>query len=217
MAEEQKNPEEEQQTTEPQSAEIQAEQISQSEADENVAVTPGYQPNGEAEKLPGAETAFEESVATAIDRTAAASESPAVQAWDQAVTGAMEQADAVIANPRAGETPQLHTHEYSDTTTVPLLGEITVYGGVYTVVFVVLGIFTILEVLSAEIIPPGFVQIALLLAAAVAKAVLVILFYMHLRDENPLYRVVLLLPLFIALISVLFLLGAPTGAGFGYN
>lgn len=117
-----------------------------------------------------------------------------------------------------------NNHAHSDT--VVILGrEITVEGGIYTVVFGALGILTILEVLFADLLnnliagtpDAGFltaIKAILLLGMAVFKSTLVILFYMHLKDDNKILAVVLLLPLMIAALSVMFVLSIPpTGYG----
>lgn len=108
--------------------------------------------------------------------------------------------------------------------TVRLLGrEITVEGGVYTVVFGGLAILTVIEVLSAEFLKGAIhdapdaaatlqaIKAILLLGIAIIKSSLVIWFYMHLRDEKPLLAVVLLLPLLIAGLSIMYLLAIPPG------
>ncbi len=115
-------------------------------------------------------------------------------------------------------------HEGHHSNTVRLLGrEITVEGGVYTVVFVGLAILTVIEVLSAEYLKGAIhdapsaaatlqaIKAVLLLGIAIIKAGLVIWFYMHLRDEKPLLAVVLLLPLLIATLSIMYLLAIPPG------
>jgi caa(3)-type oxidase subunit IV len=111
--------------------------------------------------------------------------------------------------------------------TVSLLGrEITVEGGVYTVVFGGLAILTVIEVLSAEFLKGAIhdspdaavgltaIKAILLLGIAIIKSSLVIWFYMHLKDEKRIVAVVLLLPLLIAALSVMFVLAVPpTGYG----
>ncbi|MDE2636762.1 MAG: cytochrome C oxidase subunit IV family protein, partial [Chloroflexota bacterium] len=106
--------------------------------------------------------------------------------------------------------------------TVSLLGrEITVEGGIYTVVFGALAVLTVIEVVSAEVlkgaihdIPSAAVTLqaikaVLLLGIAIIKSSLVIWFYMHLREEKPLIAIVILLPLLVASLSIMFLLAIP--------
>ena len=103
-----------------------------------------------------------------------------------------------------------------------LLGrEITVEGGIYTVVFGALAVLTVIEVVSAEVlkgaihdIPSAAVTLqaikaVLLLGIAIIKSSLVIWFYMHLREEKPLIAIVILLPLLVASLSIMFLLAIP--------
>ena len=104
------------------------------------------------------------------------------------------------------EVSRVHDNHHSDT--VNLMGyEITVPGGIYTVVFAALGILTLIEVLIGSGDSSGLVVV--LLAIAAAKAALVVLFYMHLRTDSRIFALVLLLPLAITLISVLYLLTTP--------
>ncbi len=111
--------------------------------------------------------------------------------------------------------------------TVRLLGrEITVEGGVYTVVFGGLAVLTVIEVLSAELLKSAIhdipdaaaalqaIKAILLLGIAIIKSSLVIWFYMHLRSEKPLIAVVILLPLLIAGLSIMYLLAIPP-SGYG--
>jgi len=120
-----------------------------------------------------------------------------------------------------GQAAQAH-EAHSDTVTLPLLGTVTVYGGIYTVVFGVLGVLTLLEVLIAELFKTqyeglgGTLRIVALLGIAVIKSLLVIWFYMHLGKDNRILRLVLGVPLLMATLSILYLLGVPSGAGGGY-
>lgn len=123
-----------------------------------------------------------------------------------------------------------HESHHSDTVTLPYLGTVTVYGGLYTVIFGALAVLTLLEVIIAEFIAPGAffesgsapyqafssVKIILLMAIAVIKSILVIWFYMHLRSDSRLFLWILLVPLFVVLISVLYLIGLPVQDGLGY-
>ena len=113
-------------------------------------------------------------------------------------------------------------HDGHHSNTVSLLGrEITVEGGIYTVVFGALAVLTVIEVVSAEVlkgaihdIPSAAVTLqaikaVLLLGIAIIKSSLVIWFYMHLREEKPLIAIVILLPLLVASLSIMFLLAIP--------
>ncbi len=115
------------------------------------------------------------------------------------------------------------THDsHSDTVHLPVIGSITVSGGIYTVVFGILGVLTLLEVLIAETIgkmegdTAEALKIVLLLGIAVAKSALVILYYMHLKDDSRIFLATLLLPLLITLLSIFYLLAVPpTGYSIG--
>jgi hypothetical protein len=119
-----------------------------------------------------------------------------------------------------------HAHGHSDT--VVLLGrELTITGGVYTVVFGILAVLTIIEVVSAELLGGVIastpadqttvvvlqmvpaIKAFILLGLAIVKSALVVWFYMHMREENRIIAVVLLLPLLIAMLSVMFVLAVP--------
>jgi len=84
----------------------------------------------------------------------------------------------------------------------------------YTVIFGTLAIITLVEVIISEL-PEGFVGTLLLVVLSLAKAVLVILFYMHLRHDSRIFFAALLLPLVIAVVATMFLLAVPT-SGYPY-
>jgi caa(3)-type oxidase subunit IV len=116
-----------------------------------------------------------------------------------------------------------HAHPHSDTVHVPLIGDVTAPGGIYTVVFGALAGLTILEVLIAEL-GKGFeegiaytVRTLALFSISLLKALLVVWFYMHLKQDNPIFRYVLIVPIIVVTISVLYLLGVPIAAGMGYR
>lgn len=105
-------------------------------------------------------------------------------------------------------TPDTAQHDAHLSDTVHLLGrEITVQGGIYTVVFVALAVLTVIEVLLSEL--ESDIVIPLMLAIAVGKALLVVMFYMHLRTDSRIFALVLALPLGIALLSVMYLMAVP--------
>lgn len=70
----------------------------------------------------------------------------------------------------------------------------------YIGVFVILGIVTFVEVLVSQMgLPPAALLIALL-AMMTAKALLVAMFYMHLKYDTKTYSLSLVLPLFMAIL-----------------
>lgn len=117
---------------------------------------------------------------------------------------------------------EAHDHAHSDTVTVPVLGTITVPGGMYTVVFGVLGILTALEVLIYELLkgaeePLFAIRSVALFIISLGKAYLVVWFYMHLKTDNPIFRIALVVPVIVVVISIVYLLGVPVGPGGGYR
>lgn len=111
------------------------------------------------------------------------------------------------------ETPKKHevtehSHAPSDTVHLPGGRSITLPGGIYTFVFVILGALTVFEIIIAEL-PDGFLTLPILLLASLFKAVLVVTYYMHLNKDNPWYRVALLIPVGVMLISAVWLLAVP--------
>ncbi len=100
------------------------------------------------------------------------------------------------------------TTDHHDSDTVVLLGrQFTIYGGIYTVVFIGLGILTVIEVMIGSLDIDW--AIPLLLVLALTKAALVVLYYMHLRTDSRIFALALLVPLGMALLSVLYLLAVP--------
>ncbi len=94
-------------------------------------------------------------------------------------------------------------------------GETTVVFGrtlpfpLYTVVFLFLGIPTIFEVLLGSL--DGSFRIPLLLGLAAVKAYLVVYYYMHLKTDSRVFALALIVPLFVAMVSMIFLLMSPPG------
>ena len=115
-----------------------------------------------------------------------------------------------------------HDHAHSDTVQLPIVGTITVPGGMYTVVFGYLSALTALEVLIYELLkgadePLFAIRSVALFVISMLKALLVVWFYMHLKTDNPLLRVILIVPVIVVVISVVYLLGVPVGPGGGYR
>ena len=84
----------------------------------------------------------------------------------------------------------------------------------YTLVFSILAILTIIEVIITEL-PDGWLGTLLLVILSIIKAVLVVWFYMHLKTDNKLYALALLVPLFLGLVATFFLIAVPHVA-YGY-
>jgi caa(3)-type oxidase subunit IV len=100
------------------------------------------------------------------------------------------------------------THSADHGSTTVLFGR-TINQPVYTVVFAGLALITAVELALAELFERSGIITALLVILSVIKAVLVVLFYMHLKDDNPLYALALIIPLFIGLVSTIFLIAVP--------
>lgn len=81
---------------------------------------------------------------------------------------------------------------------------------IYTVIFGILAIITLVEVVISEL-PEGWLGTLLLLVLSLIKAVLVVAFYMHLREESPLYSLILIVPVVLVAIATLFLVSVPLG------
>ncbi|XWX03850.1 cytochrome C oxidase subunit IV family protein [Aggregatilineales bacterium SYSU G02658] len=117
---------------------------------------------------------------------------------------------------------EAHDHAHSDTVTLPVLGTITVPGGMYTVVFGMLAVLTALEVLIYELLkgadePLFAIRSVALFIISLGKAGLVVWYYMHLKTDNPIFRIILIVPVIVVVISVVYLVGVPVGAGGGYR
>ena len=170
---------------------------------EDVPATPEYE-EGEAELLPEPETGVDEVVEEAVEASEEATDSPVVEGFDTAVTAVQKAIDSLDDDQH--ETAHLDAH-LSDT--VVIMGRsVTVPGGIYTVVFGALGVATVIEIALAEL-PRGFFTIPIMASLALVKAVLVVAYYMHLREDSRIFTISLLMPLVVALVATLFLLAVP--------
>lgn len=73
----------------------------------------------------------------------------------------------------------------------------------YLAVFGALAVLTAIEVVVASTSIGSAVLVPLLLAMALAKASLVALYYMHLRYEGPILRVIAAVPLLLVVIVIM--------------
>ncbi len=127
----------------------------------------------------------------------------------EGIEDAINEADAAN-QPRSLE--QARSAHAGDTTVInlPFLRkEIAVNQPVYTVVFGVLAIITIIEVACAEIFPDGWLLTVVLVGLSITKAALVMWFYMHLKDDNRIFAFAIALPIMVALVATLFLAAVP--------
>lgn len=123
-----------------------------------------------------------------------------VEAIEDAVN-AMDKEDQAMA-----EAVHALPHRISNETV--LMGY-TIPLPIYTVVYITLAIFTAVEV-GISSLEHGWLTAPLLVGISAAKAVLVVLFYMHLKEDSRLFAFALILPMFIALVASIFLLTVPT-------
>ncbi len=79
---------------------------------------------------------------------------------------------------------------------------------VYTGVYIILAISTIVEVLLFEL-PRGFFTIPAMVIIAIFKAGLVIWFYMHLNKDSRVFALTLLIPTVLVIVCTLFLMAIP--------
>jgi caa(3)-type oxidase subunit IV len=110
-----------------------------------------------------------------------------------------------------------HPHpEPHDEVVLPFLNRrFTVYGGIYTFIFGVLAVLTLIET-ALTFIPENAFIVTILVVLSLIKAYLVCMYYMHLKDDNPLYRFTLIIPLIIVILSVAYLIFVPRLGGLGY-
>jgi caa(3)-type oxidase subunit IV len=118
-----------------------------------------------------------------------------------------------------------HTHSHSadahhhDDAHAEVLAETTTILGrtlpfpLYTVIFGILGILTLIEIVVAEVFS-SWLAVVLLLGLAVAKAALVVIYYMHLKTDSKFFTLALLVPVGIVTVSLLFLAVTPYGAAY---
>jgi cytochrome c oxidase subunit IV len=76
----------------------------------------------------------------------------------------------------------------------------------YVMIFVWLTVLTAAEVAIAALPMPELIQIGLLVAIAVIKAALVVLYYMHLRYDSLWYWIILLVPVFFVVLLTRYLI-----------
>ncbi len=81
-------------------------------------------------------------------------------------------------------------------------------GGIYTFVFIILAVLTIIEIVLSDL-PEGALRVIILFAIAIAKAALVVIYYMHLKSDRRVFAWVLLISLAFAIFGGFFLLLSP--------
>ena len=80
----------------------------------------------------------------------------------------------------------------------------------YTVIFIILAVTSMIEVFFAETIPfDSWVRIPVLGGLSTVKAILVMAYYMHLKDDSKIFAVAIVLPILVGLVATLFLISVP--------
>jgi len=81
---------------------------------------------------------------------------------------------------------------------------------VYNVIFGILAGITLAEVAIAAIFDASFIlRTPLLVGLSISKALMVVAFYMHLREDSRVFAAAIIIPALISLVCTLFLLGVP--------
>lgn len=171
---------------------------------------PDEYPEGQAEearKVQPPETGLEEAAIEGLEESKEAADSPVVETFAAGV----DTLEATIEEfgERPSKPAEALAHDAHGDTTV-LFGRELPFP-IYTVVFIGLAILTLIEVILAEVIS-GDIKIPILVAIAVAKAYLVVYYYMHLNTDSRVFALTLALPVGIALLSALFLFAVPSGS-----
>ncbi|MAS37768.1 MAG: hypothetical protein CL610_27475 [Anaerolineaceae bacterium] len=198
--------------------------LTESETGDEVRPTPEYTED-ESEHLPEPESGLDEAVVSGVEASEDLTDTPLVEAFDDALTSiqkATEQLEPEVdegitdfrrpmmeghVTPEVAAHAAAHAEMLSDTTVV-FGREVTVPGGIYTVIFGFLAVATIIEVLIGGL-PRGILLIPLLMGIAVVKAGLVVAYYMHLKVDPRIFLYILLVPLGISMLSMLYLLTVP--------
>lgn len=120
---------------------------------------------------------------------------------------AIEDAVNEVDREERPKTPAAELPHAVGSTTV-VLGRVIPFP-LYTVVFGILGTITLVEVGSAEIFPDGWLLTLWLGGLSISKAVMVMWFYMHLKDDSRIFAGAIILPIIIALVATLFLTAVP--------
>jgi cytochrome c oxidase subunit 4 len=138
-----------------------------------------------------------------------AGDGPVIRIHDEVADVRRPLAEAAGHNATAADPHPEDAHKEYLSDEVTLLGRhFSVPGGIYTVVFGALAVATLIEVIIFEL-PRGFLTIPLMVSLAVMKALLVVLYYMHLRTDSRIFALALLIPLGVALAATFYLLAVP--------
>ncbi|KXK18882.1 MAG: caa(3)-type oxidase subunit IV [Chloroflexi bacterium OLB15] len=136
------------------------------------------------------------------------SEMAAVEAKEEIASEAVSADAARIDSHHAAEAPEGAASHIAPDYTI-LFGR-RINANIYVVVFGILAVVTLVEIGIAEIFLEGIIRTVLLVGLSLAKAVLVMLFYMHLREDSKIFAAAIILPIVVGLVSVMFLLAVPS-------
>jgi caa(3)-type oxidase subunit IV len=114
----------------------------------------------------------------------------------------------------ASESRVVDSHRHDDN--FSLVGR-TFDFPVYTGVFFLLGVLTLIEVTLSQLprtnLSPYLDLVGIIMVTiAIGKAGLVVWFYMHLNKDTRIFLACLLIPLFLVTVSALFLIFVPQGS-----
>jgi caa(3)-type oxidase subunit IV len=114
--------------------------------------------------------------------------------------------DAAEADTHAApEAAPAHAHPAQET----LFGRPIPFAA-YTGVFIILAVTSLIEVILAETIPfDSWVRIPLLGGLSAMKAILVMAYYMHLKDDSKIFAAAIILPIAVGFVATMFLLAVP--------
>lgn len=167
---------------------------------------PDEYPEGQAQELENdiePENVVDKGVVQGLQATEDASDGTVAKAWDAGVSGIVDGIETIGKKSDASDV-LAHHHDT----------DVTRFAGreypipVYTAVFIVLGVITLVEVLLAEIITTN-VRIVPLVALSILKAGLVVYYYMHLNVDSRIFAGILILAVIIAGLSAAFLVSVP--------
>ncbi len=136
------------------------------------------------------------------------SEMAAVEAKEEIASEAVSADAARIDSHHAAEAQEGAASHIAPDYTI-LFGR-RINANIYVVVFGILAVVTLVEIGIAEIFLEGIIRTVLLVGLSLAKAVLVMLFYMHLREDSKIFAAAIILPIVVGLVSVMFLLAVPS-------
>ncbi len=118
-------------------------------------------------------------------------------------TAADDAATAVMPNAPADAHTSAHYEQES------LFG-LPIPVAAYTAIYAILAVTSLIEITLAELIPfDSWIRIPVLGGLSAVKAILVMAYYMHLKEDNKIFAAAIVLPIIVGLIATLFLIAVP--------